>query len=305
MRAAHKDLARQAPAALGEAVRYLARDVPSHIAAGDRALARDDYATAVECFYRAVDREPENLDALQGLAVALAASERFEEALPIYKMVIALAGDDAAAGVRHPGVTARFNLAVAYSRLKRFRDAIETYRELVRDREDYVQAWYNLAGIYQAEGKLLEARDAWRQVVKLNPQYVNAYSQLGEVLIDLGAPGEAVKAYAEAARLSPDAAAWSNLAGAAHAAGNLGQAAVALKRALDCDSRDASLWMRLGDVLLGMHRTAGDPKLLKEAVDAWRESLRLNPDQKKVQELIRTYERALTSRPSTAPTQPK
>jgi len=263
-------------------------------------MARGDGDLAVQCFYRAVDRDPENLDALQCLATALAATGRHQETLPIYKMIVNLAPDDPKGDFRQAGATARFNLAVALSRLEQFDQAAQAYRELLADHDDFGQAWYNLASLSHSQGRLTEARDAWKQVVRLNPRLVTAQVQLGEVLMDLGEPAEAMKAYAEAAKLqSADPAAWLNLANAAQAAGSLGRAATALKRAAELTPNDATVWARLGDVLLGIHRATSERPFLNEAVAAWRESLRLNGDQKRIRELIATYEKVLTTQPST------
>jgi len=282
--------------AVGEALNEADADPATHLAAGDRALARGDHETAVECMYRAVDRDPTKIDSLRGLAVALVAAKRYRKAVPIYEAILGSAPTDEAA---------RFNLALACSRVRDYPRAEKEYRRLVTDQEEHVRGWYNLATLYQLQGKLHDAKECWDKVVRLAPQLPSAHACRGEVLLDLRRPAEAMAAYAETAKLRPmEVGAWLNVSEAARQAGSLGRAATALRKATKLAPLDADVWLRLGDVLMAMHRATDKRSLLTDAVTAWRQSLELDSSQRELREKLEAYESIVTTAPANLPVRP-
>jgi len=120
------------------------------------------------------------------------------------------------------------------------------------------------------------------------------------VLLDLGEPAEAMRSYAEAAKLRPNhVTAWMNLSFAAREAGSYGRAVVALRKATALAPNDAEAWARLGEVLIELHRATEKRQFLLDALDAWRESVKLDPAQGELREKLRRYESAAASQPTT------
>jgi len=274
----------QLRAAATQALAELDSDPRTHLAAGIRALERGDNKIAADCFYRAFQRDPNHVGALYGLSEALVADKEYERAVPIYEMIVGMAEDD---------YVSRFNLAVILSRLRRFGQAEDVYRRLLEDRPDALQARYNLATLYQVQGKLAAARDQWRKVITDAPHLPSAHAALAEVCMDMGDPGAAMASYAEAAKLRPkEVSSWRNLALAAERAGNFGTAIVATRRAAALAPADARPWARLGRLQLELHRRTGERRFLAEAIEAWRKSLQLDPDQKDIRDWLETYEGA-------------
>jgi cytochrome c-type biogenesis protein CcmH/NrfG len=114
----------------------------------------------------------------------------------------------------------------------------------------------------------------------------------------MGQAEPAMKAFAEAAKLQPESVqAWLNLATAATAVGSYGRAMVALERARRLAPQDAMVWLRQGEALMDLHRATQKPEYLNRAVDAWYQSLKLDPDQpelfEKVRVLVATTQPAL------------
>ena len=65
------------------------------------------------------------------------------------------------------------------------------------------------------QGKLEEAIASYRQAVRLKPDYAEAYNNLGNALKDQGKLEEAIASYQQALRLKPDyAEAHNNLGNA-------------------------------------------------------------------------------------------
>ena len=244
-------------------------------------MAAGNNQAARRYFVQAAAIEPRNLDALQGLAVALVADRQFDQAVPVYEAILAIDNNDAVAW---------FNLAVALGRLEQLGRAEEIYRILVKKDPEHVRAWYNLATILQARGKLADARDAWKQVTILAPNLAGAHAGLGESLMDLADPEGAAKEFAAAANWEPRIAShWRNLAVAHRAAGRLDLAARAFDRAIALDEKDPDLWKELGLTKLYIHRAGGDARAIAGAVEAWRKSLALAPEQADVAQWIETY----------------
>jgi hypothetical protein len=114
-----------------------------------------------------------------------------------------------------------------------------------------------------------------------------------------------MQAFAEAATLRPDdPVGWANLALSAEAAGSLGRAVIAARRAHaaaeDAGCTDASLYAKLGNLLLRLHRRLGKGELLADAVACWRSSLASEPDQPELRRRVELYG-SVTSRPASRP----
>lgn len=275
-----------------EALREMADDPDTHIAAGLRALERGDNGIAANCFYRAFELAPTHMGVLHGLAEALVADGQYSRAVPIYEMIVDMAPDDHVSG---------FNLGVILTRLGRYHYAERIYKSLVSADQRNVRAGYNLATLYQAQGRLSEAREAWQAVIAAGGDLPSAHTALGQVNLDLGDAHAAMLAYAEAAKARPDDAdAWVNLAAASRLAGSWGRAMVAARRALAVLPEDAGLWKQLGEIQLDLHRQTDKPQLLSEAVASWQKSLQLDPDQPQLRDWLKTYKAG----PATGTTQP-
>jgi tetratricopeptide (TPR) repeat protein len=280
-----------------------------YIAAGDRALAKDDPNSAVKMMYRAVELDPTRVSSLRTLAISLVAARRFAEVVPIYDSILGMDPNDQ---------TARFNLALALSRVRDFGRAESQYRQLLAQNERSVEAWFNLAMLYQAQGRLEDARQTWLRVIALDGEMASAHGFLGEVYMDLQRPADALESFAKAAKLKPgEPVAWVNLAAAATRAGSYGLAIVAVHKAADIAPQDALFHYHLGEMLLELHRATGKHELLVEAVAAWKKSLEIGlPKNESTKEFAEKFtkdladklaklEAAATTAPTTAPASSK
>ena len=284
----------------------------THIRAGDKALANGQTELAIDCFSRAVALAPRNADAHRGLAVALVTSaagqassidaERlYRRAVAVYRAILAISDDDE---------TARFNLGLALMRSGSPTEADEAFRPLLGSRQFGTEAAFNLAVVLKSQGKLKQAEAQLRRLIRTNrtmgsSDLAAAYARLGEVLIDLDDRTGAMEAYTEAARLAPkDVAAWLNLAAAARARGSYGYAVTATRKAAKLSPFNAEIHLRLGNLLLELHRATGEDRFLGEAVAAWRNSLNVDPSQTDLRQRVEIYERRAPETQPAAATQP-
>ena len=157
----------------------------------------------------------------------------------------------------------------------------------------------------KAQGKLDEVVDAYRQAIRLKPDYAEAYSNLGYALWDQGKLGEAVAACRQAISLKPDLAeAYCNLGGALKDQGKLDEAVAACHQAISLRPNYAEAFYNRGVALQGLKR-------FDEALASYGNALALRPDYaeasynrgvalqelKRLDEALASYDTALALRP--------
>lgn len=258
--------------------------------AASRPATTEPSPHSLQELYQAVARSPNDIVSLQLLAEGLTGTRKYEESIPIYhKLISAL--DEKSKARR----TARFNLAVAMMRLGRLDQAAEHLRVLLSEDPSFNAARYNLALVLRSQAKLEGAR---RHLVQVTAQAAglpqaeaaSAYGLLGEVLMDLKQPLEAMKAYGQVAKLEPKSVpAWLNYAAAARAAGSYGLAIVAARQACSLAPNDAGNWRLLGELQLELYEATKTHHFVMGAMEAFRQSLKLKPDQAEVKALIEKY----------------
>lgn len=64
---------------------------------------------------------------------------------------------------------AHFWLGVAYANLKFYEDAIAAFKQAIKLKPDYPEAWAGLGLAYRVAGRMDDARDAFQRAEKLKP----------------------------------------------------------------------------------------------------------------------------------------
>lgn len=136
---------------------------------GELALARKD-------FQRAVDLNPNSLDALQALARLLATQEQWTKALELLSRARTLAPDS-------PDVLRKF--AAASLRAGHTSDAVDAAQQLVKLRPDEPEALYLLGVAQLQNGDTEAARATIEHYTKLRPEDPLAFLALGMVAANL------------------------------------------------------------------------------------------------------------------------
>jgi tetratricopeptide (TPR) repeat protein len=101
-------------------------------------------------------------------------------------------------------VEAHYNLGVVYGALSRWQEAIESYKQAIRIKPDYAKAYLNLGVSYEGLGRWQEAIESYKQAIQIEPDYAKAYYNLGVVCSKLGRWQDAAEAYKQAIRIKPD-----------------------------------------------------------------------------------------------------
>jgi tetratricopeptide (TPR) repeat protein len=170
----------------------------------------------------------------------------------------------------------------AYSLMNRWPEAIERYKQAIRCRVGFAEAYNNLGLALQRNGEHELAVGAYSEALRIRgDDYAEAWFNLGNLYLErapalaAGAqPAEydrAIAAYRQALRRSPDfAGAHYNLGQAYYAKKNLPAALAAYQAAVRANPRHAGAWHNLGIV----YRDLGRPELAVEAIE---KAVTLNP----------------------------
>jgi len=96
--------------------------------------------------------------------------------------------------------------------LMQFDAAIESYKQALKIKPDYAEAYYNMGVALNDQGNPEAAIESYKQVLKIKPDYVEAYNNMGVALNDQGNPEAAIESFKQAINIKPDyAEAYYNL----------------------------------------------------------------------------------------------
>ncbi|MBI4672988.1 MAG: tetratricopeptide repeat protein [Chloroflexi bacterium] len=152
--------------------------------------------TAIKEYRRALAEFPEDVSARSGLALALQESNKFEQALAEYRVLVKVQPGD-------PVPLA--HVAVLLERMNHKSEACETYIQI--------------ADIYQQQKQMNKAVEAWRKASSLEPERPEPHEKLGS-------------AFAEAGHIGPAAREWFALAKLAQKSGDFARAQQFVERTL-------------------------------------------------------------------------
>jgi Flp pilus assembly protein TadD len=165
--------------------------------AGTVAYLSGDLEGALAQFTAAVERNPQDAEALSNLGQVLVKLGRPGDALPHLEKAASLVPER---------WEYRFNLARALGVLGRWDEAVQGYQEAQRlFPNDYVTT-FNLALAHYKKGDAAMAADEYQNAIALQPGDASFRMALALAYEKLQKPAEAAAAYAEYLRLSPSAA---------------------------------------------------------------------------------------------------
>ena len=254
----------------------------AYIGIGEIYLVQENYARAEPVLARAARLEPRNFDAQYGHARALQMLKRFVEAVQAYHRALTIRPQNVNANQRlattylqmgQPSSAllfaekvveldpangpARANLGTIYLNIGRSGDAIPQYEAAVELMEATVPLLNNLIAALAAEKRYVDAMNTAEFLVKLEPS-AEAWERLGWCAFRMGDYQKSIEAYRDSVRINP--AYWPALNG------------------VGCNALNT--WL-LSNKLNGA--------AFLEARQAFRRSLRVNPEQAKVISLLSRY----------------
>ncbi|GIW67570.1 MAG: hypothetical protein KatS3mg096_438 [Candidatus Parcubacteria bacterium] len=126
------------------------------------------------------------IQVLFNLGLALFELNRYEEAIEVYKQVIALSPKYA---------NAYNNLGFFLSEFSLREEAIEAYKQAITLNPKYATAYNNLGNALFELNRYEEAIEAYKQAIAINPNFTEAYNNLGNALFKLNRYEEAIEAF--------------------------------------------------------------------------------------------------------------
>jgi tetratricopeptide (TPR) repeat protein len=245
----------QAPAAAGT-------DAADWIGQGLQYQQAGRLVEAEACYRRVLAAEPDHADALHFLGVVAHQSGHHDRA-------VELIGQAIRRNAQNPIYFS--NLGIALKHQRKAGEA-PAYREAIRIKPDYPDAFYNCGNLLLELRRLDEALASYDTALALRPDHAAALHNRGLVLLELKRPGEALASLEKAVTLKPDYP---------EAFRNRGRALQRLERpaeALASYDRALALKPNYREALNG--RTVALLKLgrLAEALASCDQTLRLAPD---------------------------
>ncbi|MCB9838467.1 MAG: tetratricopeptide repeat protein [Phycisphaeraceae bacterium] len=255
----------------------------AYIGMGQIYQERGNHYEAERRFRVAAQQQPRNFDAQYGHALALQMLNRLTEAVSAYLRALSIAPDD---------FDANMNLATAYLQLNEPRQALPYARRAVELNGDVGNARVNLGSVYAAlewHNEAVRQYQAAAELMDLTPPLLlNLATSLGksERYIEMANTLERL------VEIEPSAAAWERLGFARFRLRRYEAALEAFHNATAIDPDYFPALNGIGVCLLNKHLLSqrSDMQARRDAVEAFRHSLRVNKNQPKIIDLLSRYD---------------
>lgn len=197
---------------------------------------------ALEFFKEAIEKDPKNTMAWNGLGYCHVGLNNPAAAISAYQNAIRSNPDDE---------TLHLILGNYYVKLGHHREAINAYLQVIRMKPDLDEAFFRLGVVYTQLGRLDEGKDAFETVIRLNPNAAPAHFNVGIAYARMGRYQEALDANQEVLRINPEfAPAHNNIGRLYNMLGKTDLEIEAYKMAIRIDPDYADAHYNLGTALL-------------------------------------------------------
>ena len=218
---------------------------------------------AIACFRRALEINPDLVEAHTNLGLALHNIRQFEKAISSHRLALKLKPDFS---------EAHTNLGLALQELGRIDEAIASHRRALEINPYSVDAYSNLGHALQDIGQIHEAMSFYRKAIEIKPRHAELHSNMGAALKELGQLQDAVTSCRRAIEIKPGLVeAHLNLGVALKELGQLEAAVASYRRAVGIRPDYAEAHNNLGLAL----KATGH---LDNAVSSYRHALEIKPD---------------------------
>ena len=117
--------------------------------------------------------------------------------------------------------------------LQRYDAAIDSYKQAIKIKPDYAEAYLNMGIALKDCGDLEKAMNQYKKALRIKPDYFEAYLGLGVTLKSMGNLDASIESYKKAIKIKPDyAEAYSNMGNALRDKGEIEAAIDSYKQAI-------------------------------------------------------------------------
>lgn len=219
------------------------------------ALAAGRFDRADEAWRKVLALDPDQPEALEGLASASERKSNLDEAIHLRRQLVE----------RAPTAEGWRNLAALLER-KGDDDGLLEARRNVVELEPLGPDWAALGRAFLRLRRPSEAAEAFRRQTQAVPEEGEGWRDLGVALLQAGRAQEAAEAlYRASALRSGDALLWENLGRAWKESGRFREAEGAFRRALEIDGARRDWWDELGLSLMAQRRFPEAVEALEKA----------------------------------------
>jgi tetratricopeptide (TPR) repeat protein len=156
--------------------------------------AQGHAAEAIDQYLRALEIEPNDLNAHYNLGNALLEAGRTDQAIVQFRKALEIKPDDA---------DTYYNLGIALMRVGRPDEAISCFQKVIEFKPDSVGAYNNLALVLFTQGRFNEAVKEYQRTLELMPNYADAHYMLGCALQGQRKFDAAIVQFQEVLKLEP------------------------------------------------------------------------------------------------------
>ncbi|MEH6637455.1 MAG: tetratricopeptide repeat protein [Halioglobus sp.] len=189
------------------AIRGMPKTIPVLVTEATNAHRGGRVAEAANLYQQVLQREPDNLNALNLFGVLALQAGEVQQAIASIEHAIRV---DASRAPIH------FNLGNAYLQAGQAINATNAYRRALAIDNSMVDAWCGLAAALTLSSDYYDAIAAAEQALLLSPESVEAHSCIGIARQSAGEFGEAIASYQRALEIAPDNPQLLNKIGFAH-----------------------------------------------------------------------------------------
>jgi tetratricopeptide (TPR) repeat protein len=151
-----------------------------------------EYDSALSCYQKVVDLEPDNAEAYENMGRAYYLKRSYDKAIKLFQKAID----------HKPGRASTYcSMAAAYHAKGNYNKAIELIQKAIDRKPDFAEAYIDMGYEYQMKGKYDKAIELCQKAVDIKPDFSEAYASMGDAYNSKGDNDKAIQCYQKAARL--------------------------------------------------------------------------------------------------------
>lgn len=256
--------------------------VDAHMGVAEIHREQGDFAQAEIAYARAAEIEPQNFDAQYGRGLMLHLLDRLSDAVRAYLRALAIRPDD---------FDSNLNIATAYLQLSEPGFALPFAQRAANLRPDDGPARVNLGAIFAALNRYDEAVSAYQSAAERMEPSPPLLLNLADALGKADRHREMRNTLERLLAIEPSAQGWERMGAALFHLGRYDDALDAFRNALEFDARHYPALNGVGVCLLNRYISSGrrDREARRAAVEALRQSLRVQPGQARVLDLLSRF----------------